>query len=66
MAGLLGSLIAGGAKGYAQGKIEDAKRQEEFDMKTALMDASVDKTMRLKELGMDTPECRCRRRTRPG
>ena len=51
MAGLLGSMLAGATKSVAQGRIKDIERQEQFDMQKALMDAQIDKQLRLKEAG---------------
>jgi hypothetical protein len=49
--GLLNSMIAGGAKSVADGRIKQIEQKEEFDLKTALLDAQIDKEMRLKEAG---------------
>jgi hypothetical protein len=51
MAGLLGSLIAGGVKSVADGRIKEIDQKQEFDLKNALLDAQIDKEMRLKEAG---------------
>jgi hypothetical protein len=49
--GLLNSMIAGGAKSVADGRLKQIEQKEEFDLKTALLDAQIDKEMRLKEAG---------------
>lgn len=51
MSGLLASMIAGGAKGVADTRLKDIEQQEEFDMRQRLMDAEVEKQLRLKEAG---------------
>ncbi len=49
--GLLGNVIAGGVKKVADGRVADIEQQEEFNMKQALLDAQIDKELRLKEAG---------------
>ena len=51
MAGLLGFMAAGAAKGYSEGRGRDLAQKQEFDLKTALLDAQMDKELRLKEAG---------------
>ena len=68
MAGLLGSMLAGATKSVAQGRIKDIERQEQFDMQKALMDAQIDKQLRLKEAGyaMDDARAAKQAETRAG
>jgi hypothetical protein len=49
--GLLGSMVAGGVKKVADGRVADIEQQEEFNMKNALLDAQIEKELRLKEAG---------------
>jgi hypothetical protein len=56
MAGLLGAVLAGGAKGYADQRIKSIEQQEAFDMKQALLDAEMEKQLRLKEAGIKMEE----------
>lgn len=58
MAGLLGSVLAGGVKSVADGKIKDIERQEEFDLQNKLLEARIDKEMRLKEAGYEMEDKR--------
>jgi len=51
MSGLLGFMAAGAAKGYSEGRGRDLAQKQEFDLKTALLDAQMDKELRLKEAG---------------
>jgi hypothetical protein len=51
MAGLLGSMIAGGVKSFADGRVKDIEEKEEFDLKNALLEAQMDKELRLKDAG---------------
>jgi len=51
MSGLLASMVAGGVKNVADTRLKDIEQREEFDMRKALMDADVEKNLRLKELG---------------
>lgn len=51
MSGLLGFMAAGAAKGYADGRGREIAQEKEFDLKLALMDAQMDKELRLKEAG---------------
>lgn len=51
MAGLLGFMAAGAAKGYAEGRGRELAQEKEFDLKNALLDAKMDKELRLKEAG---------------
>lgn len=53
MAGLLGSMVAGGVKGYADSRVSTLEKQEDFNLKKMLMDAEVEKTMMLKKLGYE-------------
>jgi len=50
MAGLLGSMVAGAAKGVAENRLSQAERQQQFDMKRALLDAELDMRMRMKQM----------------
>lgn len=56
MAGLLGAMVAGGAKGYADQRIKSIEQQEAFDMKAALMEADAERQLRLKEAGVKMDE----------
>lgn len=58
MAGLLGMMAAGAAKGYSQGRGQELQQQKEFDLKTALMDAQMDKELRLREAGYEMDDKR--------
>ncbi|PPD48390.1 MAG: hypothetical protein CTY14_02185 [Methylotenera sp.] len=51
MSGLLGFMAAGAAKGYADGRGRELAQEKEFNLKTALLDAQMDKELRLKEAG---------------
>jgi hypothetical protein len=51
MAGLLGFLAAGAAKGYSDGRGKELAQKQDFDLRTALLDAQMDKELRLKEAG---------------
>jgi hypothetical protein len=53
MAGLLGFMAAGAAKGYSEGKSQEIEQRREFDLKTELLDAQMEKEMRLKEAGFE-------------
>jgi hypothetical protein len=52
-AGLLGSVLAGATKRVSEGRLADIAKREDFDLKMALMDAQVEKEMRLKEAGYE-------------
>lgn len=56
MAGLLGFMAAGAAKGYAAGRGQELAQEKEFNLKLALQDAQMEKEMRLKEAGYDMQE----------
>lgn len=58
MSGLLGSMIAGGVKGYADNKIKDINRAEEFNLQSALLTAREEMEMRLKERGFEMEDAR--------
>jgi hypothetical protein len=51
--GLLGSMVAGATKKFADGRVNDIEQREEFDMKVALIEAQAEKEMRLKEAGYE-------------
>jgi hypothetical protein len=51
MAGLLGSMIAGGVNGYAKQRLEDIDEKEKFDYTQALADAQTAKDIMLKQMG---------------
>jgi len=53
MAGLLGYMAAGAAKGYTDSRVSTLEKQEDFNLKKMLMDAEVEKTMMLKKLGYE-------------
>lgn len=53
MAGLLGSMLAGATKGYAQSRLNSIAQQEEFDMKRALLEAQTEKELMLKKAGYE-------------
>lgn len=60
MAGLLGSLVAGGTKAYAENRAADIRRDEArneaFNLQLALQDASMEKELKLKEAGIQMQE----------
>jgi hypothetical protein len=56
MVGILGAAVAGGAAGYANQRIDTLGKQEDFNMKMALMDAESDRQLRLKEQGIELEE----------
>lgn len=53
MAGLLGSMLAGGVKGYADGRANDIRKQEDFNLKMELQNAAMEKELKLKQAGID-------------
>ncbi len=56
MAGLLGSLVAGGVKGYADNRANDLRREEAFNLQMALQDAASEKQLKLKQAGIEMEE----------
>lgn len=52
MAGLLGSIVAGAAKGYADQQIKNNAAQQEFNLKQALLQAEEEMRQRLDEAGL--------------
>lgn len=56
MAGLLGSVLAGGVKGYAEGRANDIRKQEDFNLKMELQNAAMEKELKLKQAGIDMEE----------
>lgn len=58
MSGLIGSMLAGGVKGYADGKVKQIEQQEQFDLKMALMDAEMEKNVMLKKMGFEMEDQR--------
>lgn len=51
MAGLLGFMAAGAAKGYSEARGKELLQEQEYDLKAALLDAQLEKELRLKEAG---------------
>jgi hypothetical protein len=58
MAGLLGSVLAGAAGKVADGRVKQIERQEAFNMENALLDARMDKEVRLKQMGYEMDDAR--------
>jgi hypothetical protein len=58
MSGLLGSMIAGGAGKAAEGRVKQIERQEQFNLENALLDARMDKEVRLKQMGYEMDDKR--------
>lgn len=58
MSGLIGSMLAGGVKGYADGKVKDIEQKEQFDLKMALMDAQHEKNLLEKKMGFEMEDAR--------
>ena len=56
MSGLLGFMAAGAAKGFAEGRTNEIKQQQEFDLKRALLDAQTEKEMMMQERGIKLKE----------
>ena len=56
MAGLLGSIVAGGVKGYADNRASDLRREESFNLELALQDAAAEKQLKLKQAGIEMEE----------
>lgn len=54
--GLLGAMVAGGAKGYADQRIKSIEQQEAFDMKRELLAAEEKKALRLQQSGIKLKE----------
>lgn len=53
MPGLIGNLLAGGAKGAANARMGELAREQEFDMRKALLDASFERDVLLKKMGYE-------------
>jgi hypothetical protein len=51
MGGLLGFMAAGASNGYSDGRGKELAQKQDFDLKLALLDAQMDKELRLKEAG---------------
>lgn len=56
MSGLLGVMAAGAAKGFAEGRTNEIKQQQEFNLKRALLDAQTEKEMLMQERGIKLKE----------
>lgn len=56
MSGLLGFMAAGAAQGYAQERTKEIAMQQDFDLKTALLEAQTEKEMMLQERGIKLKE----------
>lgn len=56
MSGLLGFMAAGGATGFAQGRTKEIAARQDFDLKTALLEAQTEKEMMLQERGIKLKE----------
>jgi len=56
MSGLLGFMAAGAAEGFAQGRSKEIAARQEFDLKTALLEAQTEKEMLLQERGIKLKE----------
>lgn len=56
MSGLLGFMAAGAAQGFAEGRTNEIKQQQEFDLKRALLDAQTEKEMLMQERGIKLKE----------
>jgi uncharacterized protein YfbU (UPF0304 family) len=53
MAGLLGSMIAGAAGGYAKQRIDTLNKEEDFDFRQALQASEAEYNMQLKRAGIE-------------
>lgn len=58
MAGLLGFMAAGAAKGYAEGRGKELQQEQEFNLRKALADYQADKEMQLKMAGYEMDDKR--------
>lgn len=56
MSGLLGFMAAGAAKGFSEGQSKAVAARQEFDLKTALLEAQTEKEMMLQERGIKLKE----------
>lgn len=52
MAGLLGMMVAGGVKGYADQRIKENEAQQAFDMKSKLLEAEYEMRSKLEAAGI--------------
>lgn len=56
MSGLIGSMIAGGVRQAAGGRLHEMERQDQFNMQNALLQARQDMELRLRESGIQLQE----------